>query len=215
MTRSRNRSEILMINSTRTALRSLVLLSCAFLITSCTSAPPKPAVDYKQEYNFMQVKKIALYKQSGQVSGDNPLQLSDIQRDRIDTALTYALGNRGFQIVDDTSQADLLASWHLVTQHKTDVRTYETPAYGSSMGYSRYGGYNRYSRYNCWSCAPTRTEVSVKNYTQGTFIVDMIDPKMNKSVWRGVTQSKLKGKHDEDQGKYNEAATAIFASFPP
>jgi hypothetical protein len=132
---TRNHSEILMINSTRTALRSLVLLSCAFLIAACTSGPPTPTVDYKNDYNFMQVKKIALFKQSGQVSGDNPLQLSDIQRDRIDTALTYALGNRGFQIVDDTSQADLLLSWHLVTQHKTDVRTYETPAYGSSMGY--------------------------------------------------------------------------------
>jgi len=84
------------------------------------------------------------------------------------------------------------------------------------MGYGGYyGGYNRYSAYNCWSCAPTRTEVSVQNYTQGTFIVDMIDPELQKSVWRGVTQSRLKGQHSEDQGKYNAAATAIFAAFPP
>jgi len=204
-----------MIHSPRTALRCLVTITFALFLAGCASGPPKPTVDYKKDYNFTQVKKIALYTQSGQVSGDNPLQLSDIQRDRIDNALTYALGNRGFQIVDDAGQADMLVSWHLVTQHKTDVRTYQSPSYGASMGYGRYGGYNRYSMYNCWSCAPTRTEVSVQNYTQGTFIVDMIDPKMNKSVWRGVTQSRLKGKHSEDQGKYNEAATAIFASFPP
>ena len=195
--------------------RGLILLAMTTLLMACASGPPKPTVDYKQDYNFMGVKKIGFYRESGQVTGDNPLQLSDIQRERIDTALTYALGNRGFQIVDDPAQADMLLSWHLVTQHKTDVRTYETPAYGAGHGYSRYGYYNRYSAYNCWSCAPTRTEVSVQNYTQGTFIVDMIDPKMKKSVWRGVTQSKLKGKHSEDQGKYNEAATAIFASFPP
>jgi hypothetical protein len=206
-----------MIHSTRTALRSLVLLALAALLAACTSGPPKPTVDHKPSYNFMQVKKIAFYKDSGEVSGDNPLQLSDMQRNRIDNALELALSNKGFQIVDDASQADLLLSWHLATQHKTDVRTYETPAYGMGYGagYGRYGRYNRYSAYNCWSCSPTRTEVSVQNYTQGTFIVDMIDPALHQSVWRGVTQSRLKGKHSEDQGKYNEAAAAIFASFPP
>jgi hypothetical protein len=182
------------------------------LLAACASGPPTPDVDYKSDYNFMQVKKIAFYKKSGQVSGDNPLQLSDIQKERIDEALSYALGNKGFQIVDDASQADLLVSWHLATQHKTDVRTYQTgSSYGA--GYGRYGGYNRYSRYNCWNCG--QTEVSVQDYTEGTFIVDMIDPELRKSVWRGMTQSKLKGKHETDQGKYNEAATAIFASFPP
>ena len=200
-------------NKGKNQLGLILLALMTTLLMACTSGPPKPAVDYKQDFNFMGVKKIGFYRQSGQVTGDNPLQLSDIQRERIDTALTYALGNRGFQIVDDPAQADMLLSWHLVTQHKTDVRTYETPAYGA--GYGRYGYYNRYSAYNCWSCAPTRTEVSVQNYTQGTFIVDMIDPQMKKSVWRGVTQSRLKGKHSEDQGKYNEAATAMFASFPP
>ncbi len=195
------------------AWRTLQALAMTCLLAACASGPPKPTVDYKRDYNFTGAKKIAMYRDSGQVSGDNPLQLSDIQRERIDSALAYALGNKGFQMVDDPAQADLLLSWHLVTQHKTDVRTWETPNYG--MSYGRYGRYNRYSMYNCWSCAPTRTEVSVQNYTQGTFIVDMIDPEMQKSVWRGFTQSKLKGESSQDQGKYNEAATAIFASFPP
>ena len=193
--------------------RALQALAITCLLAACSSGPPKPNVDYKQDYNFMGVKKIGLYRESGQVSGDNPLQLSDIQRERIDTALAYALGNRGFQMVDDPAEADLLLSWHLVTQHKTDVRTWETPSYGVSYG--RYGRYNRYSMYNCWNCAPMQTEVSVQNYTQGTFIVDMIDPRMQKSVWRGVTQSRLKGQQNEDQGKYNDAAMAIFATFPP
>ncbi len=197
----------------RLAANVLQALAITCLLAACASGPPKPTVDFKQDYDFMGVKNIAMYRDSGQVSGDNPLQLSDIQRERIDSALAYALGNRGFRMVDDPAQADLLLSWHLVTQHKTDVRTWETPNYG--MSYGRYGRYNRYSMYNCWSCAPTRTEVSVQNYTQGTFIVDMIDPRMQKSVWRGFTQSRLKGEASKDQGKYNEAATAMFAAFPP
>lgn len=201
-----------MIAFARTPLRTLVLLFASTLLAACASGPPKPTVDFKPDYDFMSVKKIAFYRNSGQVSGDNPLQLSDIQRGRIDEALGYALTNRGMVIVDDTSQADLLLSWHLATQHKTDVRTYETPTYGA---YGYYGRYNRYSGYNCWSCSPTRTEVYVQDYTQGTFIVDMIDPQLKKSVWRGVTQSRLKNEPAKEQGVYNEAATAIFASFPP
>ena len=205
-----------MINSFRTISRALTVLAVCILLAACASGPPKPTVDYKADYNFSAVKKIAFYRSSGQVSGDNPLRLSDMQRGRIDEALSYALTNRGFQMVTDTAQADLLISWALDTENKTDVRTWETPSRGVGMGYGGYyGGYNRYSAYNCWSCAPTRTEVSVQNYTQGTFIVDMIDPELQKSVWRGVTQSRLKGQHSEDQGKYNAAATAIFAAFPP
>jgi hypothetical protein len=192
----------------RISLRTLAYCSIVMLMAACASGPPKPTVDYKADYDFSAVKKIAFYDESGQVTGDNPLQLSDMQRDRIDEALSYALTNRGFEMVTDAAQADLLLSWNLVTQQKTDVRTWETPTMG-------YGGYNRYSAYNCWSCSPTRTEVSVQNYTQGTFILDLIDPKLRKSVWRSIIQSRLKGNQSSDQGKYNATATAIFASFPP
>ena len=195
------------------SIRLSLLAVLALMLAACSSGPPKPDVDYKSDYNFMSVKKLAFYKNSGQVSGDNPLQLSDIQRGRVDEALQYALELKGFQLVDDPSQADMLISWHLATQHKTDVRTYQVPDYGA--GYGGYYGYNRYSRYNCWSCTPYRTEVNVQNYTQGTFIVDMIDPELRQSVWRGVTQSKLKGNGGEEQAAYNEAAMVIFESFPP
>lgn len=195
--------------------RTLIALAAALgaLLTACASGPPTPTVDYKADYNFGAVRKIAFYDDSGHVIGDNPLQLSDMQRDRIDTALSFALKNKGFEMVDDTSQADLLVSWSLFTQQKTSVQTWNTPGVG--VGYSGYySRYNRYAGYNCWSCMGA-TEVSVSNYTEGTFIVDMIDPKLKKSVWRSVIQSRLKGQHSADQDKYNETATAIFAAFPP
>ncbi len=191
-------------------LRGLLVALPLLAIAACSSSPPKPEVDYNREFNFSNAKTVAFYKNSGMVSGDKPLQISDMQRNRVDTALRTALENRGFNFIDDSKQADLLLSWHLSTQNKTDVRTYSSPSYG---GY--YGGYNRYSRYNCWNCGMGQTEVSVKDYTEGTFIVDMIDPGAQQSVWRGVTQSRLKGKVENDQTVYNEAAAVIFAEFPP
>jgi hypothetical protein len=195
---------------------ALLALATALTLAACASGPPKPQVDYKQDYSFGQVRKIAFFKHSGQVTGENPVKISDIQRNRADIALQQALEKRGYQFVDDPKQADLLLSWHLATQEKTDVRTYQSPAYYGGYGYG-YAPYNRYARYNCWSCMPTQTEVSVQEYTEGTFIVDMIDPDLSQSVWRGVIQSKLKGKpkNEGQQERMNAAADAIFASFPP
>ena len=187
-------------------------LVCSLLLLAACASTPKPVVDYKEDFDFSGVQKIGFYKNSGQVTGDNPLQLSDFQKERIDNALANALRNKGLDVVDDPAQADMLLSWHLGTQHKTDVRTYETPSYGASYG--RYGGYNRYSMYNCWNCS--NTEVRVSDYTEGTFIIDMIDPALKKSVWRSVTQSKLKGKRDEDDpSEINEAAARVLGGFPP
>ena len=190
---------------------TLGLLCATLLLVACASTPT-PTVDYKQDYDFSGINKIGFYKHSGEVTGDNPLQLSDFQKERIDNALVQELKNKGMTFVDNPAEADLLISWHLGTQHKTDVRTYETPAYG--VGNGHYGGYNRYSMYNCWNC--TNTDVRVSNYTEVTFIIDMIDPNLKKSVWRSVTQSKLKGQLKEDEpGEINEAAARVLAGFPP
>ena len=198
----------------RRRVGALCALLALALLGACASKPPEPMVDFNPGYDFGDIGTVAWYRQSGHVSGENPLNLSDMTRDRIDLALRRALEAKGITIVDDPADADLLMSWHLATEDKTDVRTYETPAYGGMYG-AGWGPYNRYSMYSCWSCMPTRTDVSVQQYTLGTFIVDMIDPALKKSVWRSVTSSRLKGKPERDQDKYDSAAARILAAFPP
>lgn len=211
-----------MITSSRTAIRTLFILSLAVLVTACVGGPPKPMVDYQNDYNFTAVKKIAFYRDSGQVSGDNPMQLSDMQRDRIDRAMKAAIASRGFEIVQHERDADLLVSWHLVTQHQTDVR--QTGGYGYGGGYGGYYGrgygagyYGGYSPYSCGYGygGLGGSDIYSYNYTKGKFIVDMIDPSRDRSVWRGITESRLKKKPQEDQTQYDAAATVIFAAFPP
>jgi hypothetical protein len=201
----------------RGALMSLPLpalvLGLAALLASCASSPPEPRVDFKQDYDFRGIKTLAFLPQSGGASGDSPRALlSDLVVGRIDTGLANALRMKGITVVDDPKQADAWISWHLLAQEKTDVRTYNTgPSYGAYYG--GYRGYNRAAFYNCWNCG---TDVRVRQYTQGTFIVDIIDPGLQQSVWRSVIESRLKGDQpSRDQADYDAAAGRILADFPP
>lgn len=192
---------------------TVFLAFIALLLAGCASGPPKPNVDFKDDYDFMSVQKVAFYARSGKVSGEHPIMMSDIERNRINRAIQQALEKKGIMVVEDAAEADLLVSWHLATREKTDVRTYQTPTYS----HGPYGGYNSYARYSCWHCTPYRTDVRVTDYTEGTFVVDMIDQELNQSVWRGVTQSRLKEQKDKDhdQASYNEAADVMLQNFPP
>ena len=95
---------------------------------------------------------------SNELTGNNPTELTYFQRDRIDAALQDALEAKGFVFVDKTADADLLLSWHLDLMEKTDVKTYNNPSYGASVGYSRY------AMYNCYNCM-NQTDVRVSEYT--------------------------------------------------
>lgn len=185
---------------------TLILLAVA----ACATKPPEPVVDFAPDYDFGQSKTIGFYALSGEVTGNNPTELTDFQRDRIDAALKAALEAKGFTFVDRTADADLLLSWHLNLMDKTDVKTYNSPSYGATVGYSRY---NRYAMYNCCNCM-NQTDVRVSEYTQGTFIIDMIDPDENASIWRSVTQSKLKEETIRDQAALDSAAVRVLAAFP-
>ena len=193
-------------NLTRFTAAALMLLA----LTACATKPPEPVVDFAPDYDFGQTKTIGFYALSGEVTGNNPTELTDFQRDRIDAALKSALEAKGFTFVDKTADADLLLSWHLNLMDKTDVKTYNNPSYGASVGYSRY---NRYAMYNCYNCM-NQTDVRVSEYTQGTFIIDMIDPDENASVWRSVTQSKLKEETIRDQAALDSAAARVLAACP-
>ncbi|MEP4147118.1 MAG: DUF4136 domain-containing protein [Halioglobus sp.] len=182
-------------------LRALQTASALFLlslVTACAT-PLEATMDFDSSFDFTQVKKIALQPVDREDLAS--LHISDMQEARIDQALTDELQRKGFEIVTDNSQADVYMIWHLVTEERTDVRTY------NSMSY-----------YNCWGCGPSVSDVSVRQYTQGTFIVDMIDPLRNKSVWRSIIESRLRNQPENTEvlaEERREAATAVFAEFPP
>lgn len=184
--------------------RLLLFATLLLLLNACASGI-QAVTDHDSNFDFSGVRSIAILPVDRRAIPVT--SVSDMEVSRLEDALGAELVNRGYEIVSDANaaDADLLLSWHFVTEEKTDVRTYNTMS-------ARYR--------NCWSCPPgwggTQQQVSVRQFTQGTFIVDLLDPDPMQSVWRAVIEGRLRDLNAEERAsRRTEAAQAIFASFPP
>ena len=180
------------------AMRILSIFFAISLTAACSTTSLEAINDFDSAYDFSEVSQFAILPIDRTEAAQT--LLSDMQVSRIDEALAAELRSRGYEVVGDRADADLYLSWHLVTREKTDIRAY-----------------NASSAYNCWRCGPPVSDVSVRQYTEGTFIVDLIDPERNRSVWRSTIQSRLNTKPDPEKAAKNRAlaAEAIFAPYPP
>jgi hypothetical protein len=180
--------------------RAIVLSLClSLLMVACASTGiPVPTVDYKAGYDFSKVRTFAYLPRKGGPA--DARVLSDMEVHRMHQAFSQALTAKGLVYVEQRQKADILASWHLVAQEKTDIRSYNATSY-----------------YQCWGCGPAVSDVSVQQYTRGTLILDLVDQDLGKSVWRGVMQSKIQEKRrvEGQQEFFNKIATAMLSSYPP
>ncbi|MGK0500267.1 MAG: hypothetical protein ACJAYG_001914 [Oceanicoccus sp.] len=161
-------------------LKPLTLLSIMFLLFACASSPDI-TVDYSPDF---QSKDVSSYYLA--VGTDNG-NLSD---QRIISALNTQLESRGL-VAKPKDQAEIWINYHVVTEDRTKVTSYNSMnsygGYGHGYG-SFYGG--------GWGTSP---EVRVRQYTNGTLLVDLIDPKTNKTVWRGTGTANVSSKRTSEE----------------
>lgn len=181
--------------------QNLIPAFALIVLVSACSSTPTAVVDHNPEFDFSGVQRVAILPLNRDVTPQTAI--SDMQAVRMNSSLAGAMTARGLTVVDDPANADLLLTWHLVTQERTDVRTYNAAS-------------ARYTR--CWSCAPTNSpSVTVRQYTRGTLIADLIDPSAGLSVWRSVVESRLPSNMNQDNvAELRDTATAaLFVEFPP
>ncbi|OUS27169.1 hypothetical protein A9Q98_10015 [Thalassotalea sp. 42_200_T64] len=176
-----------------------------FLLSSCATTY-NPDVDYNPEYNFTQLQTFAVLDRfQADQSGGKSLNrtISGLDNERVIKAITTNLQQKGMAIAE-MNDADMQVSFQLVTKDKTRLTTYNTGVY------------------QCWRCrgvygihAPV-TQVDVREYVEGTLIIDFVDPKLGKSVWRSVITKAItsyKVPVDEKQKKIQQLINAMLASF--
>jgi hypothetical protein len=174
----------------------IVLVFLSVCLVAC--APAKPILDYNDVYNFSAVRSYAIAPRDDMQ--DKEALISDMTRNRIELAIEANMEAKGFKSVD-LKQADVSIAYYVITQEQKQITQTQGPGY-----------------YRCRYCAPTwATNVQVREYTEGTLIIDMIDNKTKKAVWRGSTAGRINPKADMEQRKeqINKAVEFVLSGFPP
>lgn len=174
------------------------LASIITLLMACTSTP-KISTDYDPQYDFASIKTYYLVEHNlaAQIGGTS---LTDQRATR---EITAEMERRGISAAS-AEEADIIVTFHIVAQDRTKVTSYN-----NSYGYTRYG-YGRGGYYG------GGTQVDVRQYTEGTLLVDLVAPKEKRIVWRGQTSAVIRDRSNEERdARAKMFIEAMFNHMPP
>ena len=124
--------------------------------------------------------------------------------DRIKAAARAQMESRGYVFTAD--QPDLWVNLNAYLQEKTDVTSIPTVDYNYYYSYRARG----YFAVPYW-----RDRTDVRQYTEGTLNVDLIDRARNRLVWEGIAVGRVSKVKPEERGARIDSAVAeLFARFP-
>ena len=186
------------ISSTRRSVLGVVTLGALLSISACSSAPDIRA-QHDPTADFGQYKTYNFYADAGP---DNT-NYQGLFTQYMVVAIDREMQSRGYQKTDDP---DLFVNFNANFQDKTKVTT--SPSMGGYYGYR--GGY-----YGGWGGYGMATDTHVRQYTEGTFNIDLVDARKKQLVWEAVYVGKVDEKTFDDlQAKVDNGVPQFFAQFP-
>lgn len=182
-------------NHRHSLLRRMLLIGALALLTAgCASAPrittnTNPAIDFASfdTYNFMPV-----------LGTDRPNGVQTPLSAMLTSAMSREMSSRGYQRSDNP---DLLINFFVNTERRMDVR--QVPAPSTFHGF-------RFNRYATWG--GYRTEV--RQYTQGTLAIDLVDARQKVLAWEGIAQQRLGSSAQQiTQEQVDDVVRQVMAEF--
>jgi hypothetical protein len=145
----------------------------------------KVDVDYDPEIHFQTLRNYAWLSDKAPESGNPVIDSDSLLHDRIHKETEAWMAVHGYHKTAK-NKADFLLTYRLVMENKTRVTVLDNYyAYPLCWRY----GYGAYPfAYNSWYYFP---EIQTYQYQRGTFILDMINPKTRKLMWRGMVYRNL------------------------
>jgi hypothetical protein len=144
---------------------------------------------------------------------DDPMLTNSITNQRLRADLVQGLTQKGYAA--DAAAPDFLVAYYAGTMTKMDT-TYWLPDAGWRYGYRRFGLFgSRYrSAWPWYGYASPYPAMQVRNYTSGSVIVDVIDPKTMELLWRGQGVANVSDDPDRYAKELNTSVMAILKRFP-
>ena len=167
------------------------------LLTAC-SAMKQAGVVYQTGFDFGQVNSYSMYERNSDFVEFQ--SINDVTRNGIEIAIEKSMEKKGFSYTE-LDQADVIVSYHLINQTQADISQYN-----KNVLYCSYclRASNWQSEQKNWKLAP------------GNLIIDLVDPKTNRSVWRSVFPLDIDVEDNSRKvnGKIKSAISAMLALYP-
>ncbi|MFL5355074.1 DUF4136 domain-containing protein [Archangium sp.] len=177
-------------------------------LASCTS------ISTNTNYDPSFVQQVAAYRTYSWLpmrEGADPKVYNPIIQARVHQAVDHELQSRGYKLAEAGQKADFEIGWHGAINHKMDV-DYVNHYYGYGWGPS----YDPFYGAGAYGGAGMSTPV-VREYREGTLILDIVDTGSNQLVWRGTAQAELSENSDakKSQELISQAVDKMLKKFPP
>ena len=187
-------------------IAGLILLS---LTTGCSSTL---AVDseWNREVDFEALKSYAWISQDKGPSREQqlPSHLDLRLRRVVDEILS---DEKGFEKAPSPARADFLLAYYIDTRKGLKVNYSAYAGYYGGYGYGYWPGYYgpRGMGFATAGAMPT-----VREYTTGTLVLDIVDPETKTLIWTGVIQGEAKYRNPSGE-RVTKVMTQMLKKFPP
>lgn len=184
-------------------LRCAVVL-CLVTLMGCADKPTYE-IDYDQSFSFGEYQHYRWYDDD-HASRESQYRRQNSSDQHVRSIANAELLRRGFREVA-RGNADFWVNYH-VTKRQTQKVTGQEKGMTGGVGMSNYGK----SVSVGYSSGP-----SVKTYEDGTAVLDVIDTRTSKIVWRGVAEGRLKNKmsYADKQELRATVLHELLSAFPP
>lgn len=169
----------------------LAVVFAAGLLLSCSSIKVKS--DYNEAADF------STYTTFDFSESSTSLPVNELVKKRILSSITDNLTQKG---LTRSSTPDILVDLGLVTKDKKEYTT-------NTVGVNSY--YGRRWRIGT-GVSSSRTEV--REYTEGTLLIHLVDAKKEELLWMGSGSGTLNDKSSRPE-QITKAVDKIMASYPP
>jgi hypothetical protein len=182
---------------------SLLLLPLLLLLSACQT--PRLERDFDPNRDFAAYRSWSWQEPAVQFKPNDPRINSDLTSQRIRSAVSEQLDQRGLRAAAANTPGDLkVQMWMIVDNRQQQVST-QVGGWSDPWGGGFWGG-------------PSYVETRTLDYQVGTLQIDMLDGKDGKLVWRGSAEQVLRSRQPspgEREASIRATVAEVLSQYPP
>ena len=180
-----------------TAAVALTLTACGQGIQVRSALSPQAGIEDLRTFRILPVPQ---RHAGGPPSANDPMLVNSITNRALRNDLVQGFEGRGYVVAD--SNADFSVAYYASTKDKLDIMRWDY-------------GYAWWPHWWGWRAGGgPGGAADVTEYTEGTVVVDVIDPKSKELLWRGKGVARVSDDQEKYEQELQKTVTAILQKFP-